>query len=74
MDRYVIVQAPSPEVLAMLVDGYMSSGYIPAGGVTGVPDRGTNATGVIYLQALYQPPKPSQSEQDDTTGWQTEQL
>lgn len=58
MDRYVIVQAPSIEILAMMVDGYMGSGYMPTGGVAGVPDRGKDATGLVYLQAMYQPPKP----------------
>jgi len=58
MDRYVIVQAPSIEILAMLVDGYMGSGYVPTGGVAGVPDCGKDATGLVYLQAMHQPPKP----------------
>jgi len=57
MDRYVIVQAPSIEILGMMVDGYMGSGYMPTGGVAAVPDRGKDATGLVYLQALYQPPK-----------------
>jgi len=75
MDRYVIVQAPSPEVLAMLVDGYMSSGYIPTGGITAVPDRGLDATRLIFIQAMYLAPKPLISEPEpDTSGWHSERF
>ena len=75
MDRYVIVQAPNLEVLAMLVDGYMSSGYIPTGGVTAVPDCGLDATRLVFIQAMYLAPKPVVSEPEpDSSGWHSERF
>ena len=56
-DRYIIVQAPSLDILAMLVDGHMGSGYTPTGGIASIP-LGLDGR-ISYCQALYLPPQES---------------
>ena len=63
MTAYEIVQAPTLEVLALLVESYVEQGYIPAGGI--LIDH--TELGKIYLQAVFKTPQPEQPV--DTADW-----
>ena len=51
---YVIVTAPTMEILELLVEGHLAEGLVPTGSVT--VDR---LDTTMYLQAMYLPPPPS---------------
>ena len=52
--NYVIVSAPSTEILEMLVEGYISDGLTPIGSIT----IDTTGLSPAYLQPMYRMPKP----------------
>jgi len=63
MTAYEIIQAPTLEVLGMLVESYVEQGYAPAGGLL----IDNTEVGKVYVQAVFKTPQPEQPL--DTSDW-----